>query len=98
MTFSEMKEYEEKAKKARGAAYKNIKNLSGELYELARGNNQMTEKEYNKMQKTYAMLGVAVVDAMRCNDVIKDLNSGDFCCDVVPAIPEVKEVTEDEYI
>lgn len=98
MTFSEMKDYEEKAMKARGAAYKNIKILSNELYELACGNGQMSEKEYNKMQKTYTMLGVAVVDAMRCNDVIKDLNSGDFCCDVVPAIPEVKEITEDEYI
>lgn len=99
MTFSEMKEYEEKARNARSIAYRNVRELSGTIYDFVRCNTRMTEEEYKKMQKAYAELGVALVDAKKCNEAIEDLNSGEYCCDVLPTIPDVKEImTEDEYM
>ena len=92
MTYKEMKDYEEKARNARRTAYNNMNVLGKVFCNFSRCNTAMTEEEYKVMQKAYTELGVALADARRCNDVIEDLNSGDFCCDVLPAIPEVIEV------
>ena len=98
MTYKEMKDYEEKARNAHRAAYENMNNLGKVFSVFSRCNTVMTEEEYKMMQKAYAELGVALVDARKCADVIEDLNSGDFCCDVLPAIPDVKVITiEDVY-